>query len=117
MIEVYTAIICASLVSIRPLIAKIFPSLFPTIKRTITNDKTTSSTPAWPSKVGMRMSARIRRANATLLDSDDDAVDDMGEAPRNNPANRDAEIELSERVLQFETYGRSDREKGVVIDQ
>jgi hypothetical protein len=102
-IEVYTAIICASLVSIRPLIAKLIPSLFPATKATETKSKTASSSPARPLKVGSRTSARLRSGNGTVLFSDDEVtVDDIGKVfTKASVVDQDSDIELSDRGLPF----------------
>ena len=101
-VEVYTAIICASLVSIRPLIAKLIPSLFPTTRATETRSKITSSAPAWPLKVGSRISGRLRSKHGTELVSDDEmTVDENGKVVTKTSVNQDSDIELSERGLPF----------------
>jgi hypothetical protein len=98
-IEVYTAIICASLVSIRPLIAKLIPSLFPTTKAAYTNNRLASSgVPAWPSKVSSRALARIRSG----LLSDDDMIDGYGRlVAKAAVMNRGNDIELGEGAESF----------------
>jgi hypothetical protein len=53
-VEIYTAMICASLMSIRPLLVKYFPSLFPT---TAAHDY--SGTTSWRPKESANASARI----------------------------------------------------------
>jgi hypothetical protein len=102
-IEVYTAIICASLVSIRPLIAKLIPSLFPTTKAAYTNNRLASSgVPAWPSKVSSRALARIRSGNGTVLLSDDDMIDGYGRVVAKAAVmNRGNDIELGEGAESF----------------
>jgi hypothetical protein len=103
-IEVSTAIICASLVSIRPLIAKLIPSLFPTTKAADTKNRTASSgIVAWPSKESSKVSARIRSGNGTVLLSNDDMIiDGNGRViAKAVVTNRGNDIELGERAELF----------------
>jgi hypothetical protein len=103
-IEVYTAIICASLVSIRPLIAKLIPTLFPTTRGTAdTKSKTNSSTPVWPLKVNSRLSGRLRSNHGTELHSEDEmTVDENGKVVmKASVVESGSDIELGERGLPF----------------
>ena len=107
-VEVYTAIICASLVSLRPLIAKVIPNLFPTTRATAdSKSRTNSSAPAWPLKVSSRLSGKLRSNNGTELHSDDEmTIDKYGKVtPKASVMNRESEdgsgIELSDGPLPF----------------
>lgn len=89
--------------SIRPLIANLIPSLFPTTRVSETRSKTASSTPAWPLKVGSRISGRLRGKHGTELASEDEiTVDEDGKVvAKTSIVNQDSDIELSERGLPF----------------
>lgn len=103
-IECYTAIICACLASIRPLIAKIIPTLFPTTKGTRSKSRNPSRNPSSSRIWQATLSGRLRSGqNATELYSDDD--DEMAVDGRSEVGTKatvvDADIELRGRVWQF----------------
>ena len=97
------AIICASLVSLRPLIAKLIPTLFPSTRATAdTKSKTTSSVPVWPLKRGSRLSARLRSNHGAELHSEDEdmTVDKNSKIVTEASVDESvSDIELSERGL------------------
>lgn len=100
-VEVYSAIICASLISIRPLIAKIFPRLFPTTRTTESRSKTRS--PAWPGTFGSRISGKFRSNHGTELLSENDTIlsNNSKVATKISVADIGSDVELSERNLSF----------------
>jgi hypothetical protein len=59
-LESFTAVICASLMCLRPLIVKFLPSAFPT---THISDIMRTPTPGWPRPINVKLASKPRNGN------------------------------------------------------
>jgi hypothetical protein len=73
-IESYIALICASLMCIRPLLTRYIPSLFPTTK--VDSNSRSHQNPTWGQKVGSRLRNGI--ISSEPIDGDKENLADRG---------------------------------------
>lgn len=72
-LESFTAIICASLICLRPLIVKLLPASFPT---TETSGTTRTPTPGWAKPINLKLASKLRNSGNRLeLHSRDNLAD------------------------------------------
>lgn len=70
-LETFMAVICASLVCIRPLLVKYLPVIFPVTEVSESRGSDMKS-PSWSRRLSLKASSKLRNENGIELLSDDD---------------------------------------------
>ena len=89
-IESYIALICASLMCIRPLLTRYIPSLFPTTK--VDSNSRSHQNPTWGQKVGSRLRNGV--ISSELIDGDKENLADRGKKGENWVTNSTMSYEM-----------------------
>jgi hypothetical protein len=113
-IETYIALICASLMCIRPLLTRYIPSLFPTTK--VDSNSRSYQNPTWGQKFGSRIRNGI--ISSELIDGDEENLADRGKKGDNWVTNSTMSYEMRSAGTATPTSeGRMDdsTDEGIVI--
>ena len=107
-LETFTAVICACLMCLRPLLVRCLPSLFPVSK---TSESRHTPNPSWAQVMSSKLATKLRTGNNGLeLHSEDD------ERGRQEKVIRVQKTWVTERSIELQDRSPSDEHRGKVVE-